>query len=107
MFFLGISAHLFMYLLFPTLVIIWFYFKGVAGSPETIVSFPEKVEYSYSITDPIEKISSCHTLKKTIQQKIYFDIATFLNRQFYHDASIVYLQPIFQYQVLRAPPFAI
>ena len=46
MFFLGMSAHLFIYLLVPAFLIVCFYFRGAAGSPEVDPILPEAVVYN-------------------------------------------------------------
>ena len=55
MFFLGMSAHLFIYLLVPAFLIVCFYFRGAAGSPEVDPILPEAVVYQQTGTSSFEK----------------------------------------------------
>lgn len=61
MFFLGISAHLFIYLLVPAFLLVCFYFRGTSGNPEAVTLLPEAIFYEqqthrYSKEDYIYRI---------------------------------------------------
>ena len=68
MFFLGVSAHMFMYLLFPALIVIWLYFKGVAGHSEISSLVPEKVECACSYYPTVDLMKkSVYQIRKQLQ----------------------------------------
>lgn len=49
MFFLGISAHLFIYLLVPAFLVVCFYFRGTKGIPEVSNLFPGNIIYEHTL----------------------------------------------------------
>jgi len=55
MFFLGISAHLMIYLLVPAFLIVFFYFKGIPGSPEAGDLLPVVVAYEHPLAAVSDK----------------------------------------------------
>ena len=69
MFFLGMSAHLFIYLLVPAFLIVCFYFRGAAGSPEVDPILPEAVVYQQTGTSSFEKAYFYQVEKQ--EQKTY------------------------------------
>ncbi len=110
MFFLGISAHLFIYLLLPAFLGIYFYFKGVAGNPkvdsllsETVIcreakSQVSQSDYFYELL--FQKENKSHK-KETINvtEVFSFDLPVYL---------VWFLPtPIVKHQALRAPPHLI
>ena len=55
MFFLGLSAHMFIYLLVPAFLIVCLYFRGTGGNPEAISLLPESIAYEHRIMSGIEQ----------------------------------------------------
>ena len=106
MFFLGVSAHMFMYLLFPALIVVWLYFKGIAGNSETMIRVSERVECSYSIPKLVVQIVPCQIKEKLNHKKNVLSIPIACRERLKRYQSIVYIQPILQNQILRAPPIA-
>lgn len=49
MFFLGISAHLFIYLLVPAFLVVCFYFRGTMGNPEVTNLLPGNIIYEHTL----------------------------------------------------------
>ena len=69
MFFLGMSAHLFIYLLVPAFLIVCFYFRGAAGSPEVDPILPEAKILK------IERDSKTYEVKLNNQLELEFNKA--------------------------------
>lgn len=64
MFFLGISAHLMIYLLVPAFLIVFFYFKGLSGTLEVSDSLPGTVIYEFSPGTGIAENSYIYEFQK-------------------------------------------
>ena len=94
MFFLGMSAHLFIYLLVPAFLIVCFYFRGAAGSPEVDPILPEAVVYQQTGTSSFEKAYFYQVEKQ--EQETYSKAEVF--------QSVFYLSPALTHLLLRAPP---
>lgn len=105
MFFLGVSAHLFIYLLVPAFLVVCFYFKGIAGSSEVTGSFPETVVYEHVIPR-----CSGKTYIYQIQQQQISQSKAENNTEFATLSccicfpSIFYFPPAITRTALRAPP---
>lgn len=107
MFFLGVSAHLFIYFLVPAFLMACFYFKGIQGSSEMAELSPEVSFIEHTIClNQTEAICIyerfCFPKKKQTKKIIYFVLAEktlFSTKLFYH-----YSSPVLALQTLRAPP---
>ena len=103
MFFLGMSAHLFIYLLVPAFLIVCFYFRGAAGSPEVDPILPEAVVYQQTGTSSFEKAYFYQVEKQ--EQKTYSKAEVFCDCK--PDLplfqSVFYLSPALTHLLLRAP----
>lgn len=64
MFFLGISAHLMIYLLVPAFLIVFFYFKGLSGTLEVSDSLPVTAIYEFSPASGITANSYIYEIQK-------------------------------------------
>ena len=104
MFFIGISAHLFMYLLFPMLIVIWFYFKGIAGKSEDHFLFSEPIECTYSIQTHTEVDYFYSTPKKEKHSTWIWYEATSSLKQEIRYVSPIYIYFLIKNSFLRAPP---
>ena len=104
MFFLGMSSHLFIYLLVPAFLIVCFYFRGAAGSPEVDPILPEAVVYQQTGTSSFEKAYFYQVEKQ--EQKTYSKVEVFCDCK--PDLplfqSVFYLSPALTHLLLRAPP---
>lgn len=104
MFFLGTSAHLFIYLLIPAFIIVCCYCRGVAGTPEVNSALTETVVYK-SFYNSSEKLTCFFQaeIKKQQKQKRIFIFYEKSNDIIPYFADIYY-SPIIQQLHLRAPP---
>lgn len=109
MFFVGISAHLFIYMLVPAFLVVCFYFKGIAGPSEVAGSFPETVVYEHVMHRYSEK-TYVYQLQK--QQQV-FQPKVENNTKFVPLSfgicfpPIFYLPPAITCTALRAPPVSL
>lgn len=109
MFFLGISAHLFIYLLVPAFLIVCFYFRGIAGNPEVNPILPEAIVYEYSYSSFSEETFIYQIEKK---EKPSFSLCD-INFEYRVEVILpayqsgFYLSPVLSGKPLRAPPFFI
>lgn len=106
MFFLGISAHLFIYLLVPAFLVVWFYFRGTAGNPEAITLLPETIIYEHTVRISAEKAYFYRVEK---QQKVVRQTTVFPDEELAYSPilsydSVYYLSPALTQKALRAPP---
>lgn len=107
MFFLGVSAHLFIYFLVPAFLIACFYFKGIQGSSEMAELSPEVSFIEHTIrlnqTEAIYIFENVCPCKKDQTKKIKYPVllekTLFSSKLFYH-----YSSPVLALQTLRAPP---
>lgn len=106
MFFLGVSAHLFIYLLVPAFLVVCFYFRGTAGNPEAVTLLPEVVCYehtipSFSVTTYIYQIKQEEVTEKQKEDTTEIFLSSVL--PFYQPKFL----PAFSLttQGLRAPPY--
>lgn len=106
MFFLGVSAHLFIYLLVPAFLVVCFYFKGIAGASEVTGSFPETVVYEQVVSRCSEKTYIYQTQKQQqISQPKAENNTEFVTLSFCICFSpIFYLPPAITCVALRSPP---
>lgn len=105
MFFVGISAHLFIYLLVPAFLIVCFYFKGITGHSEAITLLPEAVVCEHTVQHSTEKtyiyqIQEARPVQSTVTPQARYTPAPVQSDY----VSFVYLQPALRIRVLRAPP---
>ena len=104
MFFLGASAHLFIYLLIPAFIIVCYYCRGVAGTPEVNSALTETVVYNFCnySSDKISCFFQADFIKQRKQKNIFIfyeksnDIIPYF--------ADIYYSPITQQLHLRAPP---
>lgn len=106
MFFLGISAHLFIYLLVPAFLIVCFYFRGVKGNSEVALPLPKVIVYEYKSPVSSEKTyvyciekQQKAVVKKTVIILWETSAIVFLDKQFNFCLS-----PFIPSRALRAPP---
>lgn len=107
MFFLGISAHLFIYLLVPAFLVVCFYFRGTYGSPEVSSLLPGTTicehNESYSGTGK----TYIYSIKKSVlkQKALYIKPVIVVEFVFpLYENSGTYLSPYLTLKALRAPP---
>lgn len=106
MFFLGISTHFMIYLFIPTILILWFYFKGITSTPKDIIVLPEEIECQYVIRNSVENICFYEIEEKVSEPQVVLfvgDATSYLNKY----VSPFYLRPILQSKALRAPPISL
>lgn len=106
MFFLGISAHLFIYLLVPALLVVCFYFRGVPGNSEAITLLPEIVIYEQTVYHCSEETYTYNVEKQqkmVVEEDCSVPESSFglqfalYHSDFYHSSAI-------SGKALRAPP---
>lgn len=104
MFFLGVSANLFIYLLFPAFFIVCCYCRGIVGSPEVNTVLSETVTYK-SFSKASEKQTCFFLTEKTKRQKQKQSVIFSQKRSdiipYFAD---IYHSPIVRQLHLRAPP---
>lgn len=107
MFFLGMSAHIFIYLLVPAFLVVCFYFRGVAGSPEVDPILPEVVVYEQTGTSLSEKAYFYQVEEQ--EQKVCSQVKAYCDckPEFPLSQSDFYLSPTLALLLLRAPPAGI
>lgn len=107
MFFIGISAHLFIYLLVPAFLIVCFHFGGTVGSSELSSLAPNTIAYEHRIPVSSSKtyVYCIEKQQEAVQEeKFTFPELPAASLDF-HDLSPAYLTPLLQGKCLRAPPF--
>ena len=106
MFFLGISAHLFIYLLVPAFLVVCFYFRGTTGSPEVITLLPEMIVYESVACHSSEKVYVYMAAKQqeNVRQTSDFNDTFIPQAILPHYRSIFYSKPTLKQRALRAPP---
>ncbi len=108
MFFIGVSAHLFVYLLIPAFLIVCFYCRGIQGSPEVQAPLPVIVVY--------EQTRTCHSadtyfyrsdsekkVRTGIKLLTFTNIPSRLAEPFFTVRP--YVGCVISLNILRAPPF--
>lgn len=107
MFFLGISAHLFIYLLVPAFLVVCFYFNGIPGNSEVITLLPKVIIYE----SPIHKQSPLNTYvfnrieQNSVIQKESDPLPEFsLLSMIVISFPVFYTSPFLVNKALRAPP---
>lgn len=106
MFFLGISAHLFIYLLVPAFLVVCFYFRGTTGSPEVITLLPETVVYESVTCHSSERIYVYMAAKQqeNVRQTSDFNDTFVPQAILPHYCFIPCPKPALKHRTLRAPP---
>jgi len=105
MFFLGISAHLFIYLLVPAFLMVCFYFRGVTGQSETVSMFPEAVVCEHTVRRDSEKTYVYQTGKQqSVSLEKLLPISVSSAPLPLDCLSTIYFQPDLKSRTLRAPP---
>lgn len=106
MFFLGISAHLFIYLLVPAFLIVCFYFRGAKGSPEVAQPLPNVIVYEYKSVVSSERTYVYRIEKQqvTVSQKTIVIPDTVSVVALFGEQFNFYLSPFIPGKALRAPP---
>lgn len=107
MFFLGASAHLFIYLLIPAFIIICCYYRGVAGTPEVNSALTETVvcESFHNSSEKQTCFFQAEIKKQSKQKRII--IPSEKNNDAIPYLADIYYSPIIQQLHLRAPPACI
>ncbi len=108
MFFVGISTHIFIYLLIPAFLIVYFYCRGIQGNPEVeallpAVAFYEPAQTCYSADTYIYQAAS----QKEIRQKKpldHWDETSSRLPEFFSPIG-TYTNQTVNFLILRAPPF--
>lgn len=109
MFFLSISAHLFIYLLVPAFLIVCFHFGGTVGGSELSSLAPSTIAYEHVIPVSSGKTYVYCVEKQQeagLEEEFAFPELPAVSPGF-HDLSPAYLMPSLEGKCLRAPPFAV
>lgn len=107
MFFLGISAHLLIYLLVPAFLVIYFHFSGIQGHPEAVAFVPEKVIYEHNTKEYSRETyfyeTYCQSEQNQQQDLIVFPDPSHSVVCIFAFISVISYFPFGN--ILRAPPF--
>ncbi len=108
MFFVGISTHIFIYLLVPAFLIVCFYCRGIQGGPEIQAQLPVVMVYeptatSYSADTYVYQTACPKKVRNKTLSFIFADISSCISK---------ILSPVrictgysASQTILRAPPF--
>ena len=106
MFFLGISAHLFIYLLLPAFLMVCFYFRGTSGNPEVIPSLPETIVYEHRAQQTTEDtyVYQEEKYQAALQAPAIDSPENITDTALPIADAVSYLSPFLHSSGLRAPP---
>lgn len=107
MFFIGVSAHLFIYLLIPAFLIVSFYCRDIQGCPEVQAPLPVIVVYeqttaSFTTDTYVYQADSRKKIHTGIKSFTFSDIPSRLPGSF--PPARIYADYILSWRILRAPP---
>ncbi|NCE71511.1 hypothetical protein [Odoribacter sp. Z80] len=104
MFFLSISAHLFIYLWIPLFVVICFYFRGTRGNPEGITLLPEAIVCEYPVPFSHEEKNYIYEEEEFHPEKIPVVFPEVRKSQNFFFFPAFYAFIVCNALTLRAPP---
>lgn len=108
MFFVGISAHIFIYLLVPAFLIVCFHCRGIQGNPEVEVLLPAVAFYEYTTprysADTYIYETECREEVRHKTPAYDWDEIPSSIREFFCPTGVDTIQ-VASLLVLRAPPF--
>ena len=107
MFFIGVSAHLFIYLLIPAFLIVSFYCRDIQGCPEVQTPLPvitvyEQAPASLSSDTYVYQADSRKKVRTGIKSFTFLDIPFRLPGIF--PPARIHTDYILSWSILRAPP---
>lgn len=107
MFFIGVSAHLFIYLLIPAFLIVSFYCRDIQGCPEVQAPLPVIAVYEQDTTSLtadtyVYLADSRKKIRTGIKSFTFSDIPSRLPESF--PPARIYADYILNWSILRAPP---